>query len=154
MPLDLPPTEALAVPPSVIDALRQAACLSDEARERSVGGQDLDHRARVQLDRMAALLPADSITLPKSDRNGWPAAYTRDDGDLRATLKAMPAGWRIVQYRYEPVSGRGWRWLATLRAPDDSRCVFEARTICNAALRALLAAVAGLLLNQQPPPAD
>lgn len=152
MPLDLPHAEALAVPPAVMDALRQASALSDEARERPVGGQDLDHRARAQLDRMAALLPVATLTLPKSDRNGWPPAYTRDDGDLRAALKAMPAGWRIVQFRYEPVSGRGWRWLATLRAPDDSRCVFEGRTICNAALRALLAAVAGLLLEQQPPP--
>lgn len=132
----------------VQDVLQQASVLSDEASNRWTGGNDLDHRAHLLLGRMAALLPEGAVRLSNWPHyRDTPPAYTRDEHDLRAIMSTLPAGWRI-DLKAVPRVGRV-NWEATLHAPDNSTTRFLARRMNTAALRGLLAAVAGLLLEPQ-----
>lgn len=145
MPLDLTSADCMTTSPALLDALRQADALSNDARTMPVGGMSLDIRTHRQLVRMATLLPPGTVTLPAPPGGStMPPAYSRDEGDLRAIERALPAGWRIA---YHPAPGG---WEGHLHAPDGSACRFPARAMNTAGLRALLAAFAGLLLDHHP----
>lgn len=150
MPIDLPSADRWGTSPALLDALRQAHALSHDASTMPCGGQGLDIRTHKLLGRMAALLPAGMVTLPSTPGvSTMPPAYTRDDGDLRAIRRAQPPDWRISHHPV-PVMGGGTIWDAHLHAPDHSSHRFRALAMNTAALRALLGAWAGLLLEHHP----
>lgn len=126
----------------VIAVLATAEVLSAELSTRFAGGDDLDYRAHRVLRQLVNRLPG--VKLPAGRQAGASPAYTRHEFDLRAAVDALPDGFRLALLALPD-----GRWNAVLTEPVGGECrAFLGRSINCAAMRAVLAALALLILSE------